>query len=226
MSKIVVFVFLALATLTTFGQQTETRKVGSFTGVKASAGIDVSLTKGDQESVKVEVTNGSLKDVITEVSGSYLKIGMADGRHIKISVKVYVTYVKIEKLSVSSAANIFSQDIIKCNSLEVNASSAGTIDVSVDVSDITVDASSAGDIDLKGKAKSARFECSTAGEISAYDLQAETVNAEASTGGSIKLNVVKNLTAEASTGGGVRYKGNPEKSDTQSSTGGSVKKSN
>ena len=226
MNKFVVIVFLALASFTSFGQLTETRKVGSFTGVKASAGVDVSLIKGDQESVKVEVTGGSLKDVVTEVSGSYLKVGMGDGRHNKISVKVYVTYVKIEKLSVSAAASIFAQDIIKANSIEINASSAGTIDVSVDVADIDVSASSAGDIDLKGKAKTARLEASTAGEIGAFDLQSETVDAEASTGGAIKINVLKSLTAEASTGGFVRYKGNPEKSNTQSNTGGSVKKSN
>src|SRR5687768_6137594 len=121
MNKIVVLILVAFASVTAFGQQTETRQVGSFTGVKASEAIDVYLTKGDKESVKVEVTNGDLKDVVTEISGSYLKVHMADGNHRKISVKVYVTYVKLDKLSASSAGSIFSQEVIKANSMEVSA---------------------------------------------------------------------------------------------------------
>jgi hypothetical protein len=69
-------------------------------------------------------------------------------------------------------------------------------------------------------------EASSAGEIDAYDLEAENVDAEASSAGSIKVNVTKNLTAHASSGGGIRYRGNPDKSITDSSSGGSVKKAN
>jgi hypothetical protein len=66
-----------------YAQETETRNVGSFSGVKAAEGIDVYLKKGEKESVKVEVTGSNAKtsDVLTEVSGSYLKVHMRDGYH-------------------------------------------------------------------------------------------------------------------------------------------------
>jgi hypothetical protein len=228
MKKFVVMLLMACSASVVLAQQTETRNVGSFSGVKAAEGIDVYLKQGDKESVKVEVTGSSIKtsDVLTEVSGSYLKVHLKDGNHKNIDVKVYVTYVNLDKLSASSAGSIFSEGKIKANTMEISASSAGTIEVTVEANQVEASSSSAGDIELKGKAKSISVDASSAGEIDAYDLESDSVDAEASSGGSVKVNVNKNLDAHASSGGSIRYRGNPDKSITESSSGGSVKKSN
>ena len=42
------------------GQESETRNIGSFSGVKVTEGIDVYLKRGDKESVRVEVTGTKL----------------------------------------------------------------------------------------------------------------------------------------------------------------------
>jgi hypothetical protein len=218
---------LVLTNLVVFGQETVTRNLGSFTGVKAAEGIDVYLKKGEKESAKVEVTGTDPDNIITEISGSYLKVHMRDGNYRgKIQVKVYVTYVNVDKLSASSAGSIFTDGTITAKSMEVGVSSAGTIEIAVDATDIEVSASSAGDVELKGKTKSLRADASSAGQVDAYDLESEDAEAEASSGGSVKLSVSKRLEANASSGGSVRYRGNPDKNITSSSSGGSVKKSN
>lgn len=211
-----------------YGQETETRKVEPFTGVKTQEGVDVYLKKGDKESVRVEVTGTTPDNVITEVSGSYLKIHMKEGvgRFTRVDAKVYVTYVNVNKLSASSAGSIFSEGTIKANTMEISASSAGSIEVNVDANSITSSASSAGDVELKGRTQSLSADASSAGEIDAYDLDAEKVEAEASSGASVKISVSKALSARASSGGDIRYRGNPDKSVTNSSSGGSVRKSN
>ena len=93
-------------------QQSVTRNIGSFSGIKAQEGIDVYLKKGAKESIRIEVNGTKPENVITEISGSYLKIHMKDNTRGKIDVKVYVEYVSINKLSVSSAASIFSEGTI------------------------------------------------------------------------------------------------------------------
>jgi hypothetical protein len=228
MKKFVLIILLAYTATVASAQQSETRSVSSFSGVKAAEGIDVYLKSGDKESVKVEITgdNMSLSDVLTEVSGSYLKVHMKDSNHKNINVKVYVTYVRIDKLSASSAGSIFSDGKIKANKMEISASSAGSVEVSIEANELEASSSSAGEIDLKGQVKSISADASTAGEIDAYDLEADNVTTEASSAGSIKINVKKNLVAHASTGGSIRYRGNPDKQITESSSGGSVKKSN
>ncbi|HKB45596.1 MAG TPA: DUF2807 domain-containing protein, partial [Chitinophagaceae bacterium] len=99
---------LWLVSLPLLAQQSETRSLGSFRGIKVAQAIDAYLKKGDKESARIEVTGGSLSDVITEVEGSSLRIKMRDGHHFwnKINVKVYVTYVNLDKISASSASSV------------------------------------------------------------------------------------------------------------------------
>jgi hypothetical protein len=226
MKNLLAFVLLVCSFFNAVAQQTVTRDVGTFSGVKAAEGIDVFLKKGDKEEVKVEVTGTDASNVITEVSGSYLKIHRRDGRYRDLQAKVYVTYVELDKLSASSAGSIFSESSIQANSIEISASSAGSVEVAIDAGSAEISSSSAGDVELKGRAKKILAEASSAGEIDAYDLLADEVEAEASTAGSVKVNVKETLDAEASTGGSIRYRGNPDRLNSNSSTGGSVRKTN
>ncbi|HEX5171375.1 MAG TPA: head GIN domain-containing protein [Cyclobacteriaceae bacterium] len=228
--KYVRFVYVLLLVVyfqTASAQQGENRKVGSFLGIGAAEGIDVFLKKGDQTSVRVE-TEGSTSpsDIITEVSGTYLKIHVRDASRLRnVHAKVYVTYTTLEKLSVSSAANVYSQGVIKTQSLQIGCSSAGSAELELEVGELEVNVSSAGDLSLKGRAGEINIDVSSAGEMDAYDLDADVVHVSASSGGSAKVSVLKELNAQASSGADIRFKGNPSKSRTDSSSGGSVKKS-
>ena len=227
--RIIVLILIACLASTAAGaQKSEVRNVGTFKGVKSGEAIDVYLKKGDKESVKVEVTGEELSNIITEVAGTYLKIHIQNNRFFrgKSDVKVYVTYVNLDKIVASSASNVFSDGVIKAGSIEIHASSAAEIELSLEATDVRVHASSAGDVTLEGKAHSINAEASSSGDIDAYNLQVESAEASASSAGGIKLNVLHELDAGASSGGSVRYRGNPLKTNTHSSSGGSVKKSN
>lgn len=226
MKKFWALILIIFSFFNAAAQQTEERELEAFTGVKAAEGVDVFLTKGDKERVKVEVTGTDPSNVITEISGSYLKVHMKDGRYRSVDAKVYVTYVNLDKLSASSAGSIFSEGTIKTRSMDISASSAGSVEISIEANTIEVSSSSAGDVELKGKATRINIEASSAGEIDAYDLEAEEVDARASSAGSVKIHAKESLHAHASSGGSIRYRGNPDRSNTNSSSGGSVKKSN
>jgi hypothetical protein len=224
--KPVFSLIFSLFTLLAPAQESEVRNVGSFSGIKAAEGIDVYLRKGDKEGVKVEVTGTRLSNVITEISGSYLKIHMREGNYRNNDVNVYVTYVNLEKLSCSSAASVFSEEVIRTDELEMSVSSAGSIDIKLDAGEVEVDASSSGEAELQGKVRFLSIDVSSAGEVDAYDLEAEKVSVNASSAGTAKVNALKELEAEASSAGSIRYRGNPARSITNASSGGSVKKSN
>ncbi len=226
MKKSILFFLLSGLLFNLSAQEIEVRKVGSFKGVKSSQAIDVYLKKGDKEEVKVETSGIKLSEVITEVSGGTLRIHLDHGSYRKINVKVYVTYLTLEKISASSASNIFSEGVIKSPSMDVSASSAGSVEISIESQRVSVGASSAGNIQLEGKAANLEAEASSAGDVDAYNLESEVVNARASSAGSLKIMATKELDAHASSGGSIRYRGNPSRTNTGSSSGGSVKKSN
>jgi hypothetical protein len=226
MKKLASVVLLIWMSLAAIAQESEVRQIGPFKGIRSSEAIDVYLKKGEKESVKVVVDGTSLSNVLTEVSGSYLKIHMREGNYRNRNVKVYVTYVSLEKISASSASNVFSEGTIKSGTLEINAASAGSVELALDAGEVTVDVASAGNITLEGKAKSLIAEASSAGSLDAYGLDTEIVNVTASSAGSAKVSASKELEAEASSGGSIKYRGSPLKTNTDSSSGGSVKKSN
>jgi Putative auto-transporter adhesin, head GIN domain len=224
---LILVVFMANVQHVLFAQENEVRKTGSFRAVSASQDIDVYLKKGDKESVKVEVNGIALSKVLTDVSGTTLKIHLSSGSHSgKITIKVYVVYVNLEKITANSAANIFSDGPVKSASLELSAYSAGSVEVTLESTSVNVETSSAGDVVLEGKTTNLSAESSSAGDIDAYKLDAENVTASASSAGEIKVNVMKALTATANSGGRIRYRGNPSKTMINANSGGSVKKSN
>lgn len=227
MKKIVVSLFCTVAVGLAWGQQSEVRNVGSFEGVKAAEGIDVYLKKGDNESVRVEVSGDTdLSNIVTEVSGTYLKIHVANGRFRRnIYAKVFVTYKTLSKISASSAANVYNEGVLNTRNLDLGCASAASIELNINVDRLTVSVSSAGDIELEGKARSAEFDVASAGELDAYDLETEVLRVQANSAGSAKVSVIKELDARAGSGGNIRYRGNPSKSHTDSNSGGSVKKS-
>lgn len=225
MKKVGILLVLVLAAFGVFAQQSETRSLDKFNGIRVGEAIDVYLKKGDKESAKVEVDGVKLSDVLTEVAGSYLRIHMRSGNYRgQRSVKVYVTYVSIEKINASSASTVISEGTMKATSLDLGASSAANIELIVEAETVTADVGSAADIRIEGKAKNLRIEASSAGTVDAYDLECENVEASASSAGSARVNVSKSIDARASSGGSIRYRGNPTNTNTGSSSGGSVKK--
>ncbi|ELR73573.1 hypothetical protein C900_02658 [Fulvivirga imtechensis AK7] len=223
---VIATLFFALVFNGVRAQEVEERNVGAFHEIRTGQAIDVYLKPGTRESVRVEAKGISLRDVLTEVSGGRLKIHLDHGRHSSHSVKVYVTFVKLDHISASSASGVFTEGTIKGDRLEINVSSAADVEVTAEMNEINVSVSSSGDLELKGRTKYLEISASSAGGVDAFDLAADNVRVRASSAGSAKVTVNKEIDAHASSGGSIRYRGSPERSQTDSSSGGSVRKSN
>jgi len=207
------------------GQATEERAIGSFSSIKVGEGISVYLEKGQKESIRVVTERGGAGRVVTELSGTTLKIHFDGSNSHLRDVKVYVTFVKLNEIYASSAAGIYSKSIIEASDLEISVTSAATVELTIEAGEVEVAVSTSGDLVLEGKAALLEAKVSTAGDIDAYGLAAAHVIINASTAGSARVTATKEIEARAATAGEIRYRGNPDKSYTDASTGGSVRKS-
>ncbi|MEQ8907479.1 head GIN domain-containing protein [Ekhidna sp.] len=237
-------IFVAGAAL---AQSEETRSLSSFSEISAHEGIDVFIKAGDKEEARIVSDSHDLDEVLTEVSGGRLKIHLEGNNHRNIDVDVYVTYKSINAISASSAASLTAEGTIDANGsdfdidvssagdieasienadeVEIDASSAGDAKLRIEAIEINAEVSSAGEIEISGVVKKQDIQASSSGDYDGYDLESDEVEASASSGGGIKVNVSKKLDARASSGGSVRYKGSPTYLDASSSSGGSVRKS-
>ncbi len=224
MKRFLLFAFAALAASFGYSQSHETRNLSHFDEISVGSAVEVILKKGQEEKAELSVSGTSPENVITEVSGSELKIHMRSGNYHHVDATVYVTYRSLESISISSASKVTADDPIQSDKMEIDVSSAGRGSINLDVKSLEVDISSAGNLDVKGQTQKQEVEISSAGGYEAQDLNCDNSEVRVSSAGHARINANKYLDAEASSGGSIRYRGNPDKEYTTENSGGSVRK--
>ncbi len=216
MKKILLF-YVSFFTLATIFAQNEIsepnaqkRTISSFHAIDASSGIEVIITKRDKEELAVTVGDlNYLDQVKTTVSKGVLKISrQTDWKFWKIwsnsSIRVYVSYVTLDKINVSSGSNLKGTNI-QLSTLNVKISSGGMVKLSGSVGFLDVSVNSGAN--FRGN-----------------DFVATKCTADVNSGGEINISVDKELFADASSGGSIKYKGEASIKNIHTSSGGSVKR--
>jgi hypothetical protein len=224
--KLLAAAFLAFVLTSNLNAQekTEIRNVKGFTGVNVSEGIKVELTFGDNEYVEVIAEEEDIQRVVTELEGSTLDIHIKGNNwnswNKKILVKV--TAVKIEFLDASSGSRIETQNLVISDNLKLGVSSGADLKVAFNANSASCDANSGSSATLKGESQLFKAQASSGSSIHANELKAMKVKADVSSGASISVNANEEIEAEASSGGSIKYSGSPKMKDIEKSSGGSV----
>jgi hypothetical protein len=224
MNNILLGIFLLLCSPADVEQNKEERKLNPFNEVKVGQAIKVYLHRSAEEKVVIETTNINPDEVETDVEDGRLRISLSGNRYRNINVRVDVYYRSIKNISASSASSISGEGVIRGDDFKISVSSAASVELKLDVNTLEIDASSSGDTKISGKAHEVEIDVSSAGGVNAYDLMAEIADVDASSAGNVRVHVTKSLKAHASSGGSIRYKGSPERTNTSSSSGGSIKR--
>jgi len=198
------------------------RNTGSFTGVKASSGVDVFLSQGDRESVTVEADENLHEYIMTEVKGGILHVWADANIRNAERERVYVTIRDVESISTTSAGDIVGETPIRTDNLSLSASSAGDIKLEVYAGKVEVRISSSGDMTLKGETETLEADLSSAGDLNAYELAAKEADVSVSSAGDADIYVTEKLRARASSAGDINYKGNPRDIDVHTSSAGGI----
>lgn len=233
--RILTIIIAVLVTTAASGQFFETvrgnhnvvkkdRKVGSFTGIKVSSGIDVFLKQGNTESLSIEADENLHEYILTEVRDGVLHIYAKSNVNIRDAEmkRAYVTMKDINSLSTSSAGDIIGENTIKAQKLRLSTSSAGDIKAEVEADELEIDISSAGDIKISGSADMLEADLSSAGNLDAYDLQVREADISVSSAGDADVNVSEKIRARASSAGNINFRGNPKYIDSHSSSAGGI----
>ncbi|WP_321306707.1 head GIN domain-containing protein [Marinifilum fragile] len=198
------------------------REIGSFSAISSSSGIDVYLRQGDKESVTVEADENLLDLIVTRIKGDELIIKTEDPIRRAKKLNVYVTFVKVNEISVSSGSDLESSHLLKFENLDISVSSGADAKLELQAEDLTCSVSSGADANLSGTANSFYGKASSGSDLRAADLKAKICKAKASSGGDVSVYAIESIEASASSGGDVNYYGNPTKVNVSNSSGGDV----
>lgn len=204
------------------------RDIDDFTGVQACCSLTVELRQGSSYSVEVEAESNLQEYIKTERRGSTLEIGFERNTNIKTTepITVYVTLPELEYVGASSSAKLMGKTDFRGDDLELDVSSSGSITLDFSGEEVEAEASSGGKIELTGTVSFVDCDASSGSRISAGDCKARRARADVSSGAGITVHATEEVNADASSGGSVRYLGNPGAVDADTSSGGSVRSGN
>jgi len=200
------------------------REVAEFKGISVASGIDVIITQSDNIAVDVE-TDENLQDWIkTEVVNDILKIYTTKNIRNAKEKKVYVKYKTLNSIDISSAGDVSSTNTLVTDKLNIDMSSAGDLNLTVEADEIEIDISSAGDARLQGKTNYLKAELSSAGDLNAFDLEAKKGDVRVSSAGDANVFVTEEAIFDCSSAGSIEFKGEPRIKNISTSSAGSVNK--
>jgi len=207
--------------------ETQSRNVKDFHAIDVSTGIDLYITMGNTEEVKVVADDDIIDDIKTEVRNGTLHIYQKRNNWFNWggnkTRKVYVTVKELNELDASSGSDVESENTLEGDELKVSASSGCDVELDVYYKNFSIDASSGSDAEISGKVKYLTAEASSGSDIDASELESQYCQASASSGSDISVRVSDEIKARASSGADITYYGNPKMRDTDESSGGDVR---
>ncbi|HZW63596.1 MAG TPA: head GIN domain-containing protein [Flavobacteriaceae bacterium] len=204
---------------------TESRTVNyAFSEIHAARGLEVILTKGNEESITVEADE-NLQDIITtEVKNNILKITTEDNINWAASKKVYVTYTALTKIKATSGSEVHAKGTLNASQFEIDTSSGSYLQLQLNADKVICESSSGSTVNLSGHANTLQAQSSSGSTVKATDFKTNVATVRASSGGNIDVFAINELHAKASSGGSISYIGNPEIINSNDGASGSISK--
>jgi len=148
-----VWLFLMIAGLTAtnaFSQKRETRSVSGFTGIDASSAFNITVTKGNSESLSIEADNDVMPYVRSEVRNGTLHLYLDNGnkvRNIK-TMNASIVMKNLDKVVLSGACKFVADDMFTSSKFKVECSGASNVRANVNTGQLNIEASGASKIQI------------------------------------------------------------------------------
>lgn len=209
--------------------KSETREVGSFTGLSSGGPMNVEIAYGSDDKLTIEGDENILPYIETIVTDNVLRIKVKDLNFInpKLTLRVHISMTKINSLSQSGSGTVSgSGDFSNDGNTHFNISGSGHVQLDFakfNAADINM--SGSGSLQLRGNViNDITVKQSGSGNIDCEYVNCKDASAQLSGSGNMRLNVSQSLSAHISGSGNVYYKGSPEKFDSHISGSGRIQK--
>ena len=210
--------------------QVENIELKSFDRIDIATGVEVEILQGPPRA-EVRMIKGDFSDLVVKVRDSELTLkfksqnwGWNNGNR-KAKIKVY-TDRGLKSLEASAGATVYSDLDFEVDVFKVSVSSGASAELGIEAEKVKAKASSGATLHIEGSTTRLVVDASSGATLNAKKLNAESVDADASSGASITVWASEDISANSSSGASVKYKGNPPSKDLSASkySGGSIRK--
>lgn len=190
---------------------TETREVANFDRLSLAGIGDVTLTQGDEESLKIEAEDNIIPNIKTEVRDGTLYITYQRKSLLPTKpVKFYLAMKNVHSLETMGVSSLRS-DKVTTDQLDVIISGTGSINIlKLTADSVNTNISGAGNFEAEGQVTDQRVVLSGAGNYNGSDLQSKTGDVTITGLGQVSIWATETLNVIISGTGGVDYYGEPK----------------
>jgi Putative auto-transporter adhesin, head GIN domain len=191
----------------------EERTVAPFSRLEVLNGVDVYLTQGDEQSLRVEVEGFDLEDIGTEVEGDTLTLSNEASRDVQFFADrravVYLDFVQLSAIEASSGSDIEGRNDLQVDELTVRASGGSDVELAVEAQSLEFMLSGGSDLEVSGETQSLSIEASGGSDVDARSLESERARVRVSGGSDASIRASAAVNIDAHGGSDVVVSGDP-----------------
>ena len=190
----------------------EMRDTSSFDAIRLNGSMDIKISVGGKQSVKVIADSDIIEHIETEVRGDTLHVGLENGHYGRIKVM----RVEITVPSLTAAGLYGSGDLTvtgaKADHFEMDLRGSGDAYFSkADFAELNINLKGSGDIEMKGACGAVSIELQGSGDIENGDLECRTADVSLRGSGDIEFFASEAADVEIHGSGDIVVRGEPAK---------------
>lgn len=205
--KLIAVGFGLIAGAVAYGQGSEIRNVGDFTGIMASGETRVEITQSENCSVELVGKAEGLKDVVTEVRNGILEIRVGSTKNLDGGLTAKINVKNLQRIQLSTAAVAKCMNQLIVDTLKVNGSGATQFDLNVKAKRFESVQSGASAVKVAGETQTLNVVASGAAMYKGYNFVAEEATVVTSGAASATVNASKKVVLTATGASNIRYTG-------------------
>ena len=226
---LVPFYFQSFSQTVINDEHAQRRDVSAFSGIKVSGGIDVYLSQSNDYALAVGASEDKYRDNIrTEVRNGVLII-YPDNNRLRFNnqkLRAYVSFKDLKSLDASGACQFIINGSLQTNNMKIKLSGASGLKGNMKIDNLQVDLAGASTMKADGKIGNLKIDASGASDLKNYELVVDRCVAELSGASDVRITVNESISAKASGASSFSYKGNPSKTEVNTSGASSISKKN
>ncbi len=199
--------------------------VTDFDALDVSHAFEVDVTQGPGYRVVVSIDENLEQYLQLEKRGSTLIIGLEPGRAYNLSnatLEAEITMPALAGARLSGAASMKVTGFESTTELELSLSGSSGLDGGIEAGDVQFDVSGSSEVTLTGSGQDATIDVSGSSRLDLSDFPVEDADVGASGASTAIVNVSGRLDARASGASNIRYLGDPNLGDIDTSGASSV----
>ncbi|HEY0751850.1 MAG TPA: head GIN domain-containing protein, partial [Chitinophagaceae bacterium] len=166
------------------------RNIGDFRGVEVTGNMEVIISAGAENSVRVEADENLMQHIDIDRDGDVLVIAPEKGYNLRprAGIKIYLTAPSFETLAVTGSGKIRSESkIVSNNKISADVTGSGDILVEADAPEIRTDITGSGTIKIKGATRLHTTEISGSGDVQCFELLSEKTTVDIAGSGNVQV---------------------------------------